>query len=94
MSLVSPDVHQRLFSLWKELGGLDPWPWSNIAAWTAKATSIIRSDWPDFLDSFNTMIAASSSAIEASEGVDGPTQSAQQAKKRILNFLDELLTVS
>jgi hypothetical protein len=94
MSPISHDVHQRLYSLWKELGGLDPWPWSNIEAWSAKATQIIRSDWPDSLDAFSKTIAASRSAIEATEGVDAPKQSAQQAKEQILSFLDELLTVS
>lgn len=94
MSPVSPDVHQRLYSLWKELGDLDPWPWSNIEAWSAKATPIIRSDWPDFLDDFCKAIAAPSSTMETSEDANATKQESQQAKKRILSFLDELLTVS
>ena len=94
MSPISHDVHGRLYSLWKELGSLDPWPWSNIEAWSAKATPIIRSDWPDQFDAFSEEIATSRSTIDASEGADTPKQSAQQAKERILSLLDELLTVS
>jgi hypothetical protein len=94
MSPISHDVHERLYSLWKELGGLDPCLWSNIEAWSAKASPIIRSDWPDQFDAFSKEIAASRSTIEAGEGVDASKQTAQQAKERILSFLDELLTVS
>lgn len=42
----------RLVALKQELQDINPEPWSNIEAWTAKATPIIRRDWSDHFEDF------------------------------------------
>ena len=54
---MSIDAHKRLADLKNELASLEPWPWNNIGAWSAKATPIIRRGWPDDLDDFRQVIA-------------------------------------
>ncbi len=106
---MTSDAHQRLRGLKDELASLEPWPWNNIAAWSAKATPIIRRDWPDDLDDFRKLIAEprwSGSAWFAPRQGDAAVASAmakqdsenrlvaEQAKAGILNFLEGLLTVT
>jgi hypothetical protein len=48
---------QRLISLQEELTSITPISWSRLQAWVAKATPIVRSDWPDFFSDFQALIA-------------------------------------
>lgn len=118
---MTSDAYQRLSRLKDELSSLEPWPWNNIAAWSAKATPIIRADWPDHFDQFRKEIAeprwtvvvsalprwtmpGSVLSVGKQGGADVGRAKAQQdsenvlkaeqAKKRILGFLDGLLTLS
>ena len=104
---MTSDAHQRLCSLKDELANLEPWPWNNIAAWSAKATPIIRSDWPDHFDDFSKAIARPHFTRpinvllgDQHEGTDDPKQDsanklrAKQAKERILSFLEGLVAAT
>jgi hypothetical protein len=102
---MTDDAHQRLSSLRDELARLEPWPWNNIAAWSAKATPIIRTDWPDHFDDFNKTTTKPRFTMAASAWYGGQSEEealkqdnenrlrAQQAKERILGFLEGLLAV-
>ncbi len=101
------DAYQRLCDLKDELVKTEPWPWSNIAAWSAKATPLIRRNWPDDLDDFREAVAEprwimvasvwAGGATAASDKAkqDAPNKStAKQAKARILGFLEGLLAAT
>lgn len=100
---MTADARQRLCSLKDELVSLEPWPWNNIAAWSAKATPTIRSDWSDHLDDFRKAIVKPRFTKpinvllgDQQEGTDDSENKlkAKQAKERILSFLEGLLTAT
>lgn len=97
-------AHARLSALRDELVPLEVEPWSSISAWVAKATPIIRSDWPNHFDDFGRLAVRPRTLVSAAclAGKCGPTpredaanrQRADEAKARLLSFCDGLLAVS
>lgn len=95
---------ERLQKLKSELEIIPAQPWAGIAAWIAKATPMIRNDWPDFLTDFQrvtttphwTALPAISGNVSFNrimrdrQDTERAAQ-AEDAKKSILNFLDGLL---
>jgi len=101
---------ERLNDLRKELEQTPPEPWSNIKTWIAKATPIIRKDWPDFLDDFRE-VTTEPSWLALPRTFGGPSSESSNAqarnteigvnrgksidaKKGVLNFLTGLLATS
>ena len=96
-------ARQHLSNLRDELARLEAYPWSNVESWTAKATPIVRLNWPKDLDDFRrvtkTPPSCRPSLFSLRDGRDDPpteaTKSAAgKAKERILSFLDGLLAAS
>ena len=88
----------------EELSQKNAEPWENIARWTAKATPIIRKDWPNFFQDFQKISREPewlclpraggndvfNSKARASEIATNKAK-AEETKQLILNFLDGLL---
>jgi predicted nucleotide-binding protein len=96
-------AHQRLSDLKDELARLAAYPWSNVESWTAKATPMIRRDWPDDLDDFRKVtkkplfpvsLSAMREGREDCRDAEANRSLAEEAKARILSFLDGLLAAS
>jgi len=101
---VSNNRAERLQKLKSELEIIPAQPWAGIAAWIAKATPIIRNDWPDFLTDFRQVTATPrwstfprvggsesfNRRMDAKENAANAAM-AEDTKKNILNFLDGLL---
>jgi hypothetical protein len=100
---------KRLCVLKDELTATEPEPWSDITAWIAKATPIIRSDWPSHFDDFQqitveprwTRPRATLSELLHPTGAPPDTshlaanrKKAEAAKQKILSFLDGLMATS
>jgi hypothetical protein len=83
--------------------------WAELDVWTAKATPVIRNDWPDFLDDFQRAIAKPDHSKELSIGRLGdPAFNRQQARKewerdkqdrvnvikKVVSFLDGLFILA
>lgn len=99
----------RLSVLRDELVATEPEPWSNIASWVAKATPIIRSDWPSHFDDFQRTAVEPKwkrPVVKLSEyyhptGAPRDTshlvvnkERAEAAKQKLLSFLDGLMATS
>jgi len=94
---------ERLSALKQELEGLSAEPWSTIESWTAKATPIIRRDWPDYFDDFRQAAATPRWKVHAG-AVPGDNEEtradrsnraiASSSKDKLLRFLDGLLAVA
>jgi nucleoside phosphorylase len=93
----------RLRSLRSELEQIQACPWGNVKAWIAKATPIIRNDWPDFFDDFKktvrtpqwTALPGISGNEDFNRGARAMEESeneakAEGAKREILSFLEGL----
>jgi predicted nucleotide-binding protein len=91
-----------------ELSSLTALPWSNIEAWVAKATPVVRHDWPEHLKAFQRTaakpkwcvpfgIAHIGSAASASHNDhvvrDENARRAEAGKRSLLNFLDGLIAI-
>ena len=102
------DSHiERLFSLKGELEQMSVEPWANIESWIAKATPVIRTDWSDFIGDFQEVVAeprwTALPRISGNEAFNRRARAdeqmcnraiAENAKRRMLNFLDGLLATS
>lgn len=106
---VNDDRHRRLFSLKDELVGLEAQPWGKIQSWIAKATPIVRSDWPEHLDAFREVAAEPKwirPRVRLSELQRGVTptpnasdiaknkEKAETVMRSVLGFLDGLQVIS
>ena len=97
-------AQRRLSAIRDELASLEVEPWSSIGSWIAKATPIIRADWPDHLDYFARIAVRPRRVVSMAclAGQRAPTPEeyaanrlkADEAKARLLSFCDGLLTVS
>ena len=94
---------EHLTALKQELDGLPAEPWSNIESWIAKATPVVRRDWPDHSDDFQR--AAATPHWKVHVGAIGPDNVetratianraiAGSAKDKLLNFLDGLIAIA
>jgi hypothetical protein len=54
---MSRNPRALLITLNNELVHLTPYPWKDIATWSANALPIIRRDWPDYLEDFRQLTA-------------------------------------
>jgi hypothetical protein len=49
---------EKLRALRERLANLDPYPWSGVESWIAFARSLIKTQYPDHIDDFNTITSA------------------------------------
>jgi predicted nucleotide-binding protein len=95
---------KRLSALRDELAHLDAEYWSNIESWIAKATPIVKADWPTHFDNFRRIAVAPRPVVSLARSWGQRSATADEdaankriaeiAKEKILNFCDGLLTVS
>jgi len=78
---------ERLTALKQELQELAADPWSNVEAWTAKATPIVRRDWPDHIDDFQK--AAKPPQWTALPCVFGPDEAENRARSDHINAIEK-----
>jgi hypothetical protein len=52
------DRWARLHSLKNELLSVPTFPWNHTEAWIAKAKPIVRNDWPEHIDDFQSVTKA------------------------------------
>jgi len=105
---MSSQTSVRLRALRDELLGIPAYPWSGIAAWTAKAQPLIDSQLSDHKDRFDVVTkmpqfplyprAMSRSGRDLNQGLRqkeqaARVQTAEAAKAKIVAFLDGLLDV-
>lgn len=97
-------TRHNLCNLKDELARLVAYPWSNIESWVAKATPIIRRNWPGDLDDFRKLtrtppacrpsLSSLRQGDDDSTGTETARSSAEAAKARILSFLEGLIAAS
>jgi Predicted nucleotide-binding protein containing TIR-like domain len=94
---------EGLTGLKQELQGIPADPWSNVESWIAKATPIIRRDWPDHSSDFLRAAATPRWKVHVGAIVsDTDETSAKRAnrviassgKQKLLNFLDGLIAIA
>ena len=103
---MSDGTRRCLSDLKDELVRLEAQPWGNVESWIAKATPIVRSDWPEHLGDFRNVTLEpkwAKTRPSASDLRDNktPTPSASQiatnkekaeaTKRKIAGFLDGIL---
>jgi len=94
---------ERLIALKQKLEGLSADPWSNIESWIAKATPVMRRDWPDHSGDFQRAAATPRWKIHVGAIVPDNVETrasianraiANSAKLKLVNFLDGLIAVA